>query len=101
MRSAFNGNFVLQCFDHSSAIKILNVTMFDFYLGRAYIHWKQVDSNGVSWISRSICTFSQVSPVHFAAANGKLDDVKSLVATDVKIVESKDEKQVRTPLDSW
>jgi len=41
-----------------------------------------------------------VSPVHFAAANGKLDDVKSLVATDVKIVESKDEKQVRTPLDS-
>ena len=41
-----------------------------------------------------------MSPIHFAAANDKLDDVQSLVAADVKIVESKDEKQVRTPLDN-
>lgn len=54
----------------------------------------------LEYLDLQLCTFSQVSPIHFAAANDKLDDVQSLVAADVKIVESKDEKQVRTPLDN-
>jgi len=40
----------------------------------------------------------QVSSLHWAAASGRLDDVRHLLTTDVKIVNSRDEKQVRTSI---
>ena len=40
MSSALNGSYMLEPFEHSSAIKICNGIMFDFYLGlpHAFLH---------------------------------------------------------------
>ena len=46
-----------------------------------------------------MCT--QATSLHSAAAHGKLEDVKRLLTTDVKRVNSRDKRQVRYHLNAF
>ena len=55
-------------------------------------NWADLDGDA----SYLCCTcIFQVSSLHSVAASGKLDDVKRLLTADAKLINSRDEKQVR------